>query len=248
MGGALLGRWIGGYDRFTVVDPGLEAAPDGVRLVADAATLGDERFDTLVVAIKPQLIDEILPGHAARIADDGYVLSIAAGCSIARLARLSGGKPVVRIMPNLPAAIGEGVSGLTASDDASAAHIDHATALMDLAGTVVAVDSEDALDRVTAVAGSGPGYVFELARVYVEAAEALGFDADQARALVLGTMAGGIAMARQSGQSLEELRNSVTSKNGTTQAGLEALNGDDLLSRRLRETVDAAYARAVELR
>ena len=248
MGGALLGRWIEGGDSFTVVDPGLDDAPDGVRLVADAATLGTERFDTLVVAIKPQLIDDILPGHAAQIADDGYVLSIAAGCSIARLARLSGGKPVVRIMPNLPAAIGEGVSGLTASDDATSAQVDHATALMRHAGIVVPVESEDALDRVTAVAGSGPGYVFELARVYVEATGALGFDAEQARALVLGTMAGGIAMARQSDQSLEELRNSVTSKNGTTQAGLEALNGDELLSQRLRETVDAAYARAVELR
>ena len=248
MGGALLGRWIEGGDCFTVVDPGLETAPDGVRLVADAATLGDVRFDALVVAIKPQLIDDTLPGHATRIADDGYVLSIAAGCSIARLARLSGGKPVVRVMPNLPAAIGEGVSGLTASDDATSGQVDHATALMRHAGIVVPVESEDALDRVTAVAGSGPGYVFELARVYVEAAGALGFDAEQARALVLGTMAGGIAMARQSDQSLEELRNSVTSKNGTTQAGLEALNGDELLSQRLRETVDAAYARAVELR
>ena len=248
MGVALLGRWIAGKDRFTVVDPGLTVAPAGVRLAGDVAALGDEQFDAVVVAIKPQMIDEVLPDYADRIAEDGYVLSIAAGCSIARLARLMGGKPVVRIMPNLPAAIGEGVSGLCASDDATPEQIDHATALMRHAGTVVPIESEDALDGVTAVAGSGPGYVFEIARAYVEAAQGAGFDAEQARALVLGTMAGGVAMARDSDFSLEDLRNSVTSKNGTTQAGLEALNGDGLLSRRLRETVDAAYARAVALR
>ena len=90
--------------------------------------------------------------------------------------------------------------------------------------------------------------MFEIARAYVAAAIDLGFAPDEARALVLGTMAGGVAMARDSDLSLEELRDSVTSKNGTTQAGLGALNGDGLLSHRFRETVEAAYARAVELR
>lgn len=248
MGGALLRRWTEGDDRFTVVDPGLESAPEDVRLVKDRASLGDDVFDAAIVAIKPQMIDDVLPDYADVVAQDGYVLSIAAGCSIARIARLMGDKSVIRVMPNLPAAIGAGVSGLCASGSARAAHRDHAQRLMAHAGTVITVDSEDAIDRVTAVAGSGPGYMFELARAYVDAAIGLGFDREQARALVLGTIAGTIEMARESDESLEALRNSVTSKNGTTEAGLEAFNGDDLVSRRLKDTVEAAYARAVALR
>nr|WP_280635670.1 pyrroline-5-carboxylate reductase dimerization domain-containing protein [Erythrobacter sp. A6_0] len=105
------------------------------------------------------------------------------------------------------------------------------------------------LDRATAVAGSGPGYVFEIARSYVAAAEKLGFDPDQARALVLGTMEGTIAMALANPDTpLEELRNSVTSKGGTTAAGLDALNGDGGLSDKLDATLTSAYNRAVELR
>jgi pyrroline-5-carboxylate reductase len=120
--------------------------------------------------------------------------------------------------------------------------------LMQQTGTTVWVDEEDALDRVTAVAGSGPGYVFEIARTYIEAAEALGFTTAQARALVLDTMAGAVEMARRSDESVETLRNSVTSKNGTTQAGLDALNGDGTLTELMRRTTRAAYDRAVELR
>lgn len=248
MGGALLSQWKDGGDEFTIVDPGLREAPKGVRLLDDRAHLGAEKFDVVVVAIKPQMIDDILPSYASHLTDQGYALSIAAGCSIDRLRRVLGGKPVIRVMPNFPAAIGEGVSGLCASDEVDDRQLAHATTLMERAGTVVIVDSEDKLDRVTAVAGSGPGYIFEIARTYVAAAMELGFSLDEARALVLGTMAGAVAMARGSDMALEDLRESVTSKNGTTQAGLEALNGDGVLSRRLKATVDAAYARAVELR
>ena len=111
------------------------------------------------------------------------------------------------------------------------------------------VVDEDQLDRVTAVAGSGPGYVFELARAYVAAAEGIGFSHEQARALVLGTLEGTIAMAiAEDDKSLEDLRNSVTSKGGTTAAGLDALNGDGAVSRKFEQTLEAAYKRAVELR
>ena len=137
------------------------------------------------------------------------------------------------------------VAGAGVTDDQRT----HATAMMERTGTVVEVADEDQLDRVTAVAGSGPGYVFELARAYVAAAEGLGFDRDQARALVLGTLEGTIAMAiEEDGQSLEDLRNSVTSKGGTTAAGLDALNGDGTMSRKFEATLEAAYKRAVELR
>ncbi|MBX7496300.1 pyrroline-5-carboxylate reductase [Qipengyuania sp. 6B39] len=249
MGGALLSHWMRGDEEFTIVDPALDAAPDGARLVRDRSTVADERFDVVIVAIKPQMIDDILPDYAPMLAEGGYVLSIAAGCSLARLSRLTGGAPVVRVMPNLPAAVGKGVSGICADDAAQGAPLAHARAMMERTGTAVVVDSEDKIDRVTAVAGSGPGYVFEIARAYVEAAMAMGFDREEARALVLGTMEGAIAMALEpDAPGLEDLRNSVTSKGGTTAAGLAALNGDDTISTRLRETLEAAYNRAVELR
>jgi pyrroline-5-carboxylate reductase len=119
---------------------------------------------------------------------------------------------------------------------------------MGLAGTVIEVPDEDALDRFTAVAGSGPGYVFELARAYVEAAKGLGFSHDEARRMVIATLEGTLAMASSSDEPLESLRNSVTSKGGTTAAGLAALNGEGELDRLLASTLTSAYERAVELR
>ncbi|MBB3035143.1 pyrroline-5-carboxylate reductase [Alteriqipengyuania lutimaris] len=253
MGGALLEYWKRGDESFTIVDPFLENAPEGVTLVKDRAALGDKRFDVIIVAIKPQMIDDILPDYAPVLADDGYVVSMAAGAGIARISKVmaTGDEPapVIRIMPNLPAFVGKATNGLVAGPGVTDDQRKHAHAMMERTGTVVEVDDEDQLDRVTAVAGSGPGYVFELARAYVAAAEGIGFSHEQARALVLGTLEGTIAMAiDQDDQSLEDLRNSVTSKGGTTAAGLDALNGDGAVSRKFEETLEAAYTRAVELR
>ena len=249
MGSALLSQWVEGPEAITVVDPAGSAVPEGVTLVTDRAEIAGESFDLIVAAVKPQLIDDILADYAAQLAPGGYVLSIAAGYSAARLSALMGDAPVIRTMPNLPAAIGRGVSGICPGPHASEAHVAHAQDFMRRAGSVVTVDSEDKLDRVTAVAGSGPGYVFEIARAYTEAAMAQGFSKEEARAMVLGTIGGAVAMASEPGApSLEELRNSVTSKGGTTAAGLNALNGDGGLSTRLHDTLQAAYERAVELR
>ena len=258
MGAALLAQWRKIDDRdfvnhhFFVIDPAadLEAGGDFDRITFLRAPppVAESAFDLVIVAVKPQIVDAVLPDYASRLAESGFVASIAAGCSLARLSALAGGVPVIRIMPNLPAAIGAGVSGLCA--DRSATESQRATiqSLMNAAGTALWVDDEDKLDRLTAVAGSGPGYVFEIARAYVAAAEALGFTLDEARQLVLSTMAGSIAMAQLSAESLEALRTSVTSKNGTTAAALDALNADDGLSIRMHATVDAAYRRAVALR
>lgn len=248
MGGALLERWKSGPEKFTIVDPMLKSAPDGVNLIADRSGIADQKFDVIVVAIKPQMIDEVVPAYADSFAPGGYLLSIAAGCSIDRLKKVSNGQPVVRVMPNLPAAIGMGVNGLCPSADLGEGQAAHAIELMKRAGTVIPVESEDGLDRVTAIAGSGPGYVFEIARTYVEAAKGLGFSDEDATAMVLETMQGAIAMAQQSELSLQELRNSVTSKNGTTAAGLGALNGGGELTDLLSGTLRAAYDRAIELR
>ena len=248
MGRALLENWKCGSDEFFIVDPGLEFAPNDVRLFGDVAQIRGLKFDVVVIAVKPQLIDSVISDYAGSFAPDAYLLSIAAGCSIERLKKASDGQPVVRVMPNLPAAIGAGFSGLCASPDVVEAQLLHAIELMKRAGSVVVVDDEDALDRFTAIAGSGPGYVFEILRAYVKAATNLGFAEELATTMVLETLKGSIALAQQSQLSLEELRNSVTSQDGTTAAGLRVLNSRGELNELFAKTLNAAYDRAIKLR
>lgn len=249
MGGALLRQWVRTEDiAFTIVDPAEHDMPAGVASHTDRETLGARRFDIIIVAIKPQLVGAILPGYIKHLLPGGAVISMAAGCSAARLSSALGTESIIRVMPNLPAFIGRGVAGIYATDAVTVQQKRLAEEMMSLAGSCVWVDTEDGIDRITAVAGSGPGYIFEFARTYVEAAQALGFSHSQARDLVLGTIAGTIQMARESNDTLETLRNNVTSKNGTTDAGLKALNADGVLSDKLKLTVDAAYQRAAELR
>lgn len=249
MGGALLAQWVKDDSAsISVVDPAVSDVPNGARLYKDIDALETKSFDLIIVAVKPQMIDDLMPAYKSFLAPDGFVASIAAGYMAERLADLFGTDRIVRVMPNLPAEIGQGVSGLFALPDVSPEHREEIDALMRLAGGVVWVDTEDALDRVTAIAGSGPGYVFEIARCFVEAAKRLGFTDEQARDLVLDTMAGTVEMARSSSETLETLRNNVTSKNGVTQAGLEQFHTDQRLAKLFEAVTQAAYERAVELR
>lgn len=248
MGGALLSRWatLDAF-QFTVVDPVVAEVPTGVRLVSEASALSGSKFDAIVVALKPQMIDDVMPVYSDHLATDGIIFSIAAGYAIERLSKLMNA-PVIRIMPNLPAAIGKGVSGLYRGLNIDAHHVASLEELMSTAGDFVWVDSEDKLDREMAIAGSGPGFIFEICRAYVASAVELGFSEDEARTLVLGTIAGTVEMAQTSDESLAELRNAVTSKGGTTAEGLKALNGDGQLDELMKDMVKAAYERAIELR
>lgn len=249
MGGALLKAWAEKTDHsFTVADPAKPDLPEGVSQVGSVEELGEEVFDYLIVALKPQLIDEVLPSYLPRLNPSGVISSIAAGYSAERLAAQAPGRSVIRIMPNLPAVIGKGVSGLYAHGNVTETASREIEQLALCSGEIVWVDSEDMLDRLTAVAGSGPGYVFEMLRAYVEAAEELGFSEKDAKNLVLGTVRGTLELAQQSDLSLEDLRKNVTSKGGTTAAGLDALNGTEKFSALIRNTLLAAYKRAVELR
>ena len=249
MGGALLKAWAANTDHaFTVADPADPVLPDNVAQVGSAGELGEAMFDYLIVALKPQLIDTVLPDYLPYLAPSGVISSIAAGYSAGRLATQAPGRSVIRIMPNLPAMISKGVSGLYAHGSVTETASREIEELALCSGEVVWVESEDMLDRLTAVAGSGPGYVFEMLRAYIEAAENMGFSAEDARTMVLGTVQGTLEMAQQSDRPLEELRNNVTSKGGTTAAGLNALNGGGEYSDLIRQTLEAAYQRAVELR
>ncbi|WP_262690530.1 pyrroline-5-carboxylate reductase [Kordiimonas aestuarii] len=248
MGGAMLRRWLLNTEHtFTIVDPMAENPPEGAKLLRAEADLGDRRFDMVMVAIKPQMVDDVLPAYRKRIAPGGCAVSIAAGCSMARISKLLGDAPTVRVMPNLPALVGLGATGLFASDSCSDTQRTQVTDLIDIVGKSFWVASEDELDRLTAVSGSGPGYVFQFMHSYIEAAKELGFDDGTARALVLQTITGAAKMATDADETVVDLRNSVTSKKGTTEAGLHALNHEGALDTLLKNTTRAAYNRALEL-
>jgi len=249
MGGAMLRQWAkDGDNSFTVADPVKPDLPAGVRHVSKATSLNAADYDVILIAIKPQMIADVLPDYTFALKPDGCFVSIAAGCSVASISAIVGERAVIRVMPNLAAMVGQGVSGLYANAHCSAQQTDDVTAWIAQTGTCVPVDSEDRIDRLTAISGSGPGYVFEMLRSYVAAAMDIGFDEATARALVFDTITGTVEAARQSDETLEELRNSVTSKNGTTQAGLEQLMRDGQLHALLHDTVHAAYDRAVALK
>lgn len=249
MGGALLGPWLEQAEySFTVVSPSGRELPQGVAQVKSPEELHGESFDLMVLAIKPQMIASVLPLYRQLLSADGCLISIAAGFSADSIKQIVGDIALVRVMPNLPVQIGSGVSALYANAAASDTHQLSVTNLMKATGKLLWVASEDDIDRVTAVAGSGPGYAFEIARCWMLAAQGLGFSLSESREMVLKTLAGSIELALDSETSMDELRDGVTSKKGTTAAGLNALNGHASLTGLLQKTVEAAYARAVELR
>lgn len=176
-----------------------------------------------MLAVKPQ----VLPAVCAQLADlaqaqQPLLLSIAAGITAPQLERWSGGElAVVRAMPNTPALLGAGVTGLYANPRVSDVQRAQATGLLESAGVTVWIDDEAQMDAVTAVSGSGPAYVFLLAEAMEAAAQAQGLPADTARTLVLQTLLGASRMLTESGEAPELLRRRVTSPNGTTQAAIE---------------------------
>lgn len=249
MGSALLARWLDQTDfTFTVVSPSGRDVPEGVKMVRTPDALEGIQFELVVIAVKPQVIAEVLPGYKDLLTDDGCFLSIAAGFAASSILALVGEKPLVRVMPNMPVKIGKGVSALYANQHATQQQRQQVERLMQTTGKQIWVDTEDDIDRLTAIAGSGPGYVFEIARCWMKAAQTLGFSEDEARDMVLRTLAGSVELALDSQASLAELRDGVTSKNGTTAAGLAALNPGASLDSLMKKTVEAAYVRAVELR
>ena len=249
MGQALVSGWVKSpMVDFTVVDPQTPDIGVDAKVLPNTDSLSPGHIGLVVIAVKPQLIPVVVKASGDLIRQADLVLSIAAGVSTASLEAALGKRPIIRMMPNMPASIGKGLSGLYANDQCTDQHKALVTDLASRNGELIWLDEEDQIDRFTAVAGSGPGYVFEMLRLFTLAAMEQGFSAEDARKLAVGTVSGTAEMAAQSSKSLEELRNSVTSKNGTTQAGLEQLMRDGTLETLLSDTVGAAYKRAVELR
>ncbi len=246
MGSALLTAWLqrGGIDA-TIVDPGLQNAPPGTQSLVSHEDLGNQKFDLIVIAVKPQMTGTVLPAYQGQLADGGVFVSIVAGTARQTLMGLVKA-PVIRIMPNLPALIGKGVTAICRLG-ATEAQVIVLEKLLAANGSTVLVDTEDDIDRFTAVAGSGPAYMFEVLRTYTDAAIGAGFDPEVARRLTVETMLGAAALARDSSDDFATLRNNVTSKAGTTEAGLNELRAGDDLAGRFDRTINAAFARAKEL-
>lgn len=255
MGGALLAGWLEkglAPGQVTVLDPmdlpdGL--ADKGIRHLAQGSALPDDsRFDVVVLAVKPQQMEKLLP-ELSGLAGTGCVfLSIAAGKTLDFFAaHLGEGAAVVRAMPNTPAAIGRGISVLCASATVGSAQKDLAAELMAAAGPVEWIADEALMDAVTAVSGSGPAYVFLLMECLAKAGVAAGLPDDLAARLAQETVSGAGELARRAGEDPAILRRNVTSPGGTTAAALDVLMAEDGLQPLLDRAVAAAAARGREL-
>ncbi len=214
----------------------------GVNVHAEAAQAGAGR-PLWLLAVKPQVMRGLCES-LAKLADRQrpLVVSIAAGITSAQLQRWLGAElPVIRAMPNTPALLGAGVTGLFATGNVDAQQRGLAEQLLSAAGMTVWVDDEALIDAVTAVSGSGPAYVFLLAEAMEAAARRQGLPDDAARTLVQQTLLGAARMLTESGEPPEELRRRVTSPNGTTQAALEVFEAGGF-----RPLVESAIAAAAE--
>jgi pyrroline-5-carboxylate reductase len=241
MGGAMLAGWLAAGiapASFTVVDPVLFEAPQGVTLLR--ALPGGVSFDAVLLGVKPQMLADVTPSVAPLTAG-ATVLSILAGVELATLrARFPGAGAVVRIMPNLAAAIGRSPIALAGDRD------EQVTALMEPLGTPEWLP-EDQFDLVTALAGSGPAFVYRFIDALAAGAAALGMDAGQAQRLALATVEGASLLAAASPHGPGELARRVASPGGTTQAGLDVLDADAALARLIQATLKAAADRSAEM-
>ncbi len=203
----------------------------------------------LMIAVKPQMMGEALP-QVERFGGGGtLILSVAAGTPIKSFQDAFGpGTRVIRSMPNTPAAVGKGITAIVGNADATADDMDLAEEMLSTIGQVVRLNNEMQIDAVTGISGSGPAYVFYMIDALAAAARAEGLPDEMAMRLAKATVAGAGALAEGSDETPEQLRINVTSPNGTTQAGLEVLMGENGLAPLMRRTVAAATNRSRELR
>ncbi len=199
------------------------------------------RADIVVLSVKPQVIGDVLGSIAEAVTVNKLVISIAAGIKIGRIAAALGEIPIARVMPNTPALIGEGASGLYANAQARGV-LETIETILASVGKVVVVDDEDLIDAVTAVSGSGPAYFFLLMEQMIEAGVQLGLAPDTAKDLVLQTAKGAALLAckaDEGGETPAELRMKVTSPGGTTEAALKTFADG-----KMPETIVAGIRRA----
>jgi pyrroline-5-carboxylate reductase len=234
---------------FEVVEP-FEAARTklaqsfGITAQAEASE-ALSRCGVVVWAVKPQAFAEAAKPVRA-FAGDALHLSVAAGIPSDSIARWVGTERVVRAMPNTPALVGQGMTGLFARPDVTGADRALVSQLLTPTGELLWVDAEPALDAVTAMSGSGPAYVFYFIEAMTEAGVEMGLTPDQAQRLAIGTFTGASALAHSATEPPSVLRERVTSKGGTTYAAITSLEGADVKAQ-FKTAIRAAQKRAAEL-
>ena len=255
MGGAMLEGWLKGgaeASRIVALDPSpppevmalLERS--GVRLNPEVGSIHDAAV--VIMAVKPQLMEDVLPGVVPLKAAKPLILSVAAGKTIASFERHFGADAaVIRTIPNTPAAVGRGITAMAANANVSPAQLALARSLLAAVGEVVTVENEAMIDAVTAVSGSGPAYVFYLTECLAAAGEKAGLPKDLAMQLARATVSGAGELMRQSGIEAATLRQNVTSPKGTTYAALQVLMAEDGMQPLFDAAIEAATKRSREL-
>jgi pyrroline-5-carboxylate reductase len=251
MGGALLRGWLAaGFPAASLAVKDPQPSPEMAAFLKanEIAHQPSSVPNVLVLAVKPQIMAKVLDEVAPHAGPQTAVLSIAAGRTVASIARhFPPDTAIVRAMPNLPAEIGRGITAAFANPYVTPAQRDLCGKLLSAAGDVAWVEDESYLDAVTAVSGSGPGYVFYLVECLAAAARDAGLPPDLAEKLARATIEGAGELLRRSPLSPAQLRENVTSPGGTTAAGLAVLMRERGLTDLLRETVAAAAQRSREL-
>lgn len=256
MGGAMLAGWLKRGlqpSQIIVQDPGPPPAVQA--LLTQHGIRAAPRIEApatppsvLLMAVKPQSMDEVFPPLARLAGSQTVVLSVAAGRTIASFERdLPAGSAVVRSIPNTPAAVGRGITVATANAHVTARHKETVTELLSAIGEVAWVDDEALIDPVTALSGSGPAYVFHLVEAMAAAGVAAGLEPKLAMQLARATVTGSGELLHQSPLDAATLRQNVTSPNGTTYAALQVLMGKDGLEPLMTKAIAAATKRSREL-
>jgi len=250
MGSAMLAGWLEGglpASSVWVLDPNPSEwlQSTGVHINVDLPATPA----LVLVAVKPQMMGAALPKLQALGNGDTLFVSVAAGTSIASFEEILGAQtPIIRAMPNTPAAIGQGITAMVGNAHATAEDLNRAEGLLKAIGETVRLEAEAQIDAVTGVSGSGPAYVFHLIETLAAAGEAQGLSADLSMKLAKATVAGAGALASVADESPSQLRINVTSPNGTTQAALEVLMQEDTgFPDLLGRAVAAATNRSKEL-
>ncbi len=259
MASSIIGGLVGSghpASRISAADP-FPASLERLREIAPVTVCSDNaqaaaKADVIILAVKPQVMAEASASISAAVQDNGaVVISIAAGVTIASIqSRLGPGAAIVRCMPNTPALLGCGASGLYANDNCSRQQRQYARSILGAVGITCWVDTEQALDAITALSGSGPAYFFLFMEAMIDAGCELGLDRDTATTLAMQTGLGASRMAIESDVDLVELRRRVTSPAGTTERAVQTFEQDglrDIVTNAMRAAADRAAEMAGEM-
>lgn len=200
----------------------------------------------VIVGVKPQMVPDLLARIAPSLRDDAIVVSLAAGVTLSTFEAALPGASVIRSMPNTPATVGKGVTGIAGGAHATPEDLALVRRLFETVGEVVEVDGDDGIDAISTISGSGPAYVFFLIEQFAEVARRRGFSDADAALLAARTFSGATALLAASGSDPADLRAAVTSPGGTTERAISVLQDADLAGT-FTEATDAALARARQL-